>query len=61
MLTRDAVLDFSETGNGRNFCFNCGSEFQPDFPDENVVPGDTVPCHCPDCGGRCANPVVVGD
>lgn len=52
-------LNFSSTGNGSASCYECGSEFVPDDLEREYDEGDTVPCHCPGCGRRCANPVMV--
>ena len=54
----NAVLDYSNTGNGRKYCHDCGKEFVTD--NQYVVVGRSTGASCHDCGGRCANPEVVG-
>ena len=54
----NAVLDYSTTGNGSKYCFDCGREFITD--DKFVTVGQSTSASCQECGGRCANPNVIG-
>ena len=55
---RNAVLDYTATGNGSKYCFECGAEFVTDSAYVEVGKSAAASCH--KCGGRCANPNVIG-
>lgn len=57
-IHNNAVFDFTTTGNGSHLCYDCGAEFEAD--ELYVEVGGSAAMSCPECGGRCANPDVIG-
>lgn len=54
----NAVISYSNTGNGKQYCYDCGAEFLLDSAYVEV--GKSASATCSECGGRCANPNIVG-
>ncbi len=57
----EVQLNFINTGDGSNRCYECNTEFAPDHPERLLNDGDIVPCHCPQCGKRSATPEAYVD
>lgn len=54
----NTVVDYGCTGNGSCYCYDCGAAFLLDSAYVEV--GKSASASCPECGGRCANPDIIG-